>query len=72
MTTARTDNPIETAALDAVNPRTVYLVVSAFGSEGIYSTPERARNKVNLLVNHAAYRTAQAGLMVRPYILDSE
>jgi hypothetical protein len=52
--------------------REVYIVSSRYGPEGIYSTPDRARDKVNLLMGLAAYRDANSGLLVRPYILDSE
>lgn len=52
--------------------REVYIVTSRYGPEGIFSTPDRARDKVNHLMTMAAYRNADSGLMVRPYILDSE
>jgi hypothetical protein len=72
--------PVEAEARMAVAPepemmgaaREVYIVTSRYGPEGIYSTPDRARAKINLLMTLAAYRDANSGLMTRPYILDSE
>lgn len=75
-----TAGPIEEAARMATEPdsgmlgaaREVYIVTSRFGPEGIFSTPDRAREKVTTLSQYAAYRNADSGLMVRPYVLDSE
>lgn len=72
--------PIEAAVTKDLTPAQpevwttgeVYIVTSRYGPEGIYSTPEKARNKVNMLMGLSAYRNADSGLMVRPYVLDSE
>jgi hypothetical protein len=85
MTTIRQSGPpagpIEESARNAVEPwdaevvgtfREIFIVSSRYGPEGIYATADRARDRVNRLMGMAAYRDANCGLIVRPYILDSE
>lgn len=63
---------VEPAGIPLLGPIQVFIVSSRYGPEGIYSTADKARDKVNLLMTLAAYRNAESGLMVRPYVLDSE